>query len=101
MIMTIREFIKTADEDIDVYNNITDENGVAYCGTQLTEEGERQFAEVLDYEIEVDAIDGVANVICDDDTNVSWKHKVRVAMNMFWSMVGFCDVHDWDRWFYD
>lgn len=99
--MTIREFLASYTDDIDVYNNITDENGVAYCGTHLTSEGEREFAEVLDYEIEVDTEDDVANVICDDDASVSWQHKAKAAMDMFWSMAGYCNVYDWDKWFYN
>lgn len=97
--MTIREFLASYTDDIDVYNNITDENGVAYCGTQLTSEGEREFAEVLDYEIEVDTEDDVANVICDDDASVSWQHKAKAAMDMFWSMAGYCSINDYAKYF--
>ena len=42
--MTVREFIKR-DDDIDVYDDVCEELGIAFCGPlELTPEGEKQFS---------------------------------------------------------
>lgn len=104
--MTIREFIEMwADgthEDIDVYDNVCEELGIAYCGgTTLTKCGEREFAEVLNYKIEViepvTRYDSpVAIVDIDDD---DWEYKLRRAKNFFYSAAGYCKDSDYRKWF--
>lgn len=104
--MTVREFVEMwADgthDDIDVYDNVCEELGIAYCGgVTLTKCGEKQFAEVLDYEIEViepvTKYDSpVAIVDIDDD---GWEHKLRVAKNFFYSAAGYCKDSDYRKWF--
>ena len=42
MKMTIRKFLREMKNDIDVYNNVIDEDGIAYCPpVELTEDGEK------------------------------------------------------------
>ena len=51
--MKVRELLKM-DIDIDVYDNVTEELAVAFCGPmELTEAGIRRFGEVLDYWVEL------------------------------------------------
>lgn len=92
--MKIRDFIKM-DIDIDVYDNVCDGIGIAYCGPMsLTEEGEKQFAEVMDYGIEIQ--DDVAIVDTDHD---DWKHRLKKAKEFFYSIAGYCDADLYDKWF--
>lgn len=92
--MKIRDFIKM-DIDIDVYDNVCDGIGIAYCGPMsLTEEGEKQFAEVMDYDIEIQ--DDVAIVDTDHD---DWKHRLKKAKEFFYSIAGYCDADLYDKWF--
>lgn len=92
--MKIRDFIKM-DIDIDVYDNVCDGIGIAYCGPMsLTEEGEKQFAEVMDYDIEIQ--DDVAIVDIDRD---NWRHMLRKAKDFFYSVAGYCDADLFDKWF--
>lgn len=106
MKMTVREFIELwADgthEDIDVYDNVCEELGIAYVGGEtLTKCGEKHFAEVLGYEIDV--IEPrtryeypVAIVDIDGD---DWKHKLKVAKDFFYSAAGYCKDSDYRKWF--
>lgn len=89
--------------DIDVYDDVCEELAIAFCGPlKLTKEGEREFAEVLDYEIELatEAYGLTCAVVHVDDTDEKvWKRKLRKAKNFFYAAAGYCDCDDYDRWF--
>jgi len=92
--MKIREFIKQS-IDIDVYDNVCDGIGIAYCGPMsLTEEGEKQFADVLDYDIEFR--NDVA--IVDTDRH-DWKRRLRKAEEFFYAIAGYVDNDLFEKWF--
>lgn len=102
--MKIREFIKM-EIDIDVYDDVCEELGIAFCGPlELTEEGEKKFAEVMDYDIDVH-IDprrvyfDCAVVKCDDAEEKVWKRKLRKAKEFFDSAAGMCAWDDYEKWF--
>ena len=96
--MKIREFIKL-ERDIDVYDNVVEELGIAFCGPlELTEEGREHFAEVLDYDIEIYEGPRYSSAVIDIDTD-DWKHKLRKAKEFFYSAAGYCADEDWNRWF--
>lgn len=101
MKMTVKTFIETMTKDIDVYNNVIDGGGVAYCPPlYFTEEGLQEFQEVLQYQINVDEEDQTAWIICDDEEAViPWKIKVYKAEKLFWSMAGYCSEDDYNKWF--
>lgn len=101
MIMTVRRFIETMGKDIDVYNNVTDDEGVAYCPPMFfTKEGNEEFGDVLNYKIDVDEDNQCAEVICDDEEErISWQTKKKKAERLFWSMAGYCSEEDYDKWF--
>lgn len=99
--MTIRDLIQQ-EIDIDVYDDVCEELGIAFCGPQpLTPEGEKEFAEIMDYEIYINqhsygdlpaailAIDGL------DD----WKDRLRKAKKFFYAAAGYYPCDDYDRWF--
>lgn len=99
--MKIREFIKI-EKDIDVYDDVCEELGIAFCGPlELTAEGEKEFAEVMDYDITVESDGRYANatVHVDDHDEKTWKHKLRMAENFFYSAAGYCAVDDFQKWF--
>ena len=97
--MKIREFIKQ-DIDIDVYDNVCDGIGIAYCGPMaLTEEGEKQFADVLDYDIEVKTDSTGYEVAIVDTNHEDWKERFKKAKDFFYSIAGFVDADLFDKWF--
>ena len=96
--MTVRDLLKM-EIDVDVYDSICDEIAIAFCGAvKLTEEGETHFSEVLDYPVEFNR--DCSNVIVMlDETEGVWQKQLRKAKDFFWSLAGYCDADDYDRWF--
>lgn len=94
--MKVREFIK-GNTDIDVYDNVCEELGIACCRpVELTEDGEKEFADVLDYDIEEYDYTAVVNVDGDN-----WEEKLIRAKTFFEALAGYCTVGEWDRWIVD
>lgn len=101
--MKVRELIKQ-DIDIDVYDDVCEELGIAFCGAlELTEEGEREFADVIDYEVWINpcSYGGFpAAIVCiDDEDDEVWEHRLERAKLFFESAAGYCSVSDYDKWF--
>ena len=101
--MKVREFVeKWADwekPDVDVYDDVCEELGIAYCGGyKLTKEGEKEFKEVLEYEINPDEKHHIAIVHVDDKEGI-WQKKLKNAKRFFYAAAGYCDCDDYDRWF--
>ena len=83
--------------DIDVYDDVCEELGIAFCGPlSLTEEGARHFADVLEYEVDRDVNYAVVGVDAPGD---AWKERLRKAKEFFEAAAGYCRVEDYDRWF--
>lgn len=94
--MKVREFIKRED-DIDVYDDVCEELGIAFCGPlKLRAEGKREFADVLDYEIDVDEVYCCATVHVDGP---DWKSNLKRAKAFFYAAAGYCADDDYQRWF--
>lgn len=98
--MTVRDLI-AQEIDIDVYDDVCEELAIAFCGPmELTAEGEKEFAEVLDYDITIYNLSRsgyqVVSVHVDGD---DWKKKLRKAKKFFDSAAGYCDVDDYEKWF--
>lgn len=101
--MKVREFIEMwADgthNDVDVYDDVCEEIGIAYCGEiKLTEEGKKEFEEVLDYDIDVDEESNVAVIHVDDKEGI-WQKKLKKAKQFFYSAAGYCADEDYQKWF--
>ena len=99
--MTIRDLLGQ-EIDIDVYDDVCEELAIAFCGPlELTEEGEKEFSEVLDYEIYINqhSYYNLPAVIVNIEAFPDWKERLRKAKNFFWSAAGYCDFEDYDRWF--
>lgn len=87
--------------DIYVYDDVCEELEIALRGPmELTAEGEKEFAEVLDYDITIYNLSRggyqVVSVHVDGD---DWKKKLRKAKKFFDSAAGYCDVNDYEKWF--
>ena len=96
--MKIRDFIKQ-DIDIDVYDDYTSELNIAFVGPQaLTPEGEKYFADVLDYDIDYTPNDEWATVhIYGEDG--WWDQKLARAEFFFESAAGYCSEKEYNEWF--
>lgn len=88
--------------EVDVYDNYTEELAIAYCGTQLTEAGEKKYADVLEFEIE-SIQDNIAIIKIDNDTDPEeiTEKKLKKAIDMFNSMAGYCSQEKYDKYFID
>ena len=100
---TIEEFVKEWEngkhEDVDVYDNVCDEIGIAFCGqVRLTEEGKDHFKEVLTYNIKVDEDCQIAIVDVDAEEGV-WQKKLKKAKEFFHAAAGYCADDDYKKWF--
>lgn len=99
--MKVKDLIEMKTE-IDVYDNYTEELGVAYCGTQLTEAGKKKYADVLEFEIE-SIKDEVVVIAIDNGTDPEavTEKKLAKAMDMFYGMAGYCSTEKYDKYFID
>lgn len=99
---TVREFI-AQDVDMDVYDDVTDELGIAFVGPmELTDEGKEHFAQVLDLEMMVKEAPGFgtnAYVLIDGTDGNGWKKRLKQAKEFFEAAAGYCSADDYDRWF--
>lgn len=97
--------------NVDVYENIADLIGIAFCGeTSLTEEGKKHFSKALQFPIK--RIDKDMLVI---DTERYYNEKkidlskydfddkipsgVQNLIDLFWAVAGYCSVDDYSKWF--
>ena len=99
--MKVREFIQL-DEDIDVYDDVCEEIAIAFCGAQeLTDEGKEHFAEVLEYDIEIDrsGMFDTAVVHVDDEDDKVWKRKLKKAKEFFYGAAGYIEDSKYKKWF--
>lgn len=102
--MTVRDLLKM-EMDIDVYDDVCEEIAIAFCGPmELTEEGEKEFSEVMDYEIEILPAPagygcGCVIVKCDDPDEKVCERKLRKGREFFESIAGYCPADDYDKWF--
>ena len=101
--MKIKEFINLwADgehDDVDVYDNVCEELGIAFCGGYtLTEEGTEHFKDALELEIDVIERDCIAIVDVDDEEGI-WQKKLKKAKEFFYSIAGYCNDENFEKWF--
>lgn len=96
--MKVKDLIQM-DVDIDVYDNVCEELGIAFCGAlHLTEKGKRKFVDVLEYDVTLTNNGGYIVAIVDVDGE-NWKTKLRNAKEFFESAAGYCTTEEYDEWF--
>ena len=101
--MTVRELIEQ-DIDIDVYDDVCEALGIAFCGPQeLTEEGKDEFKDVMDYQVTINPNSygniPTAIIAVDDKDEAVWKHRLSRAKLFFEAAAGYCSVSDYEKWF--
>lgn len=99
--MKVKDFIKI-NADIDVYDDVCEEIAICFCGCQeLTEEGKKHFAEVLEYDMELDLSGDFATAIVkvDSDDDKVWRRKLRKAKEFFYSAAGYCSEENYEKYF--
>lgn len=98
--MSMRDFLQNVKNDIDVYNNVTDDEGICYCPPiKFTEAGEKHFSWTLDNVfLNVNEEDCYAEVICDEG-NYPWTLIKRKAFDLLYSIAGYCSSVNYDKWF--
>lgn len=95
--MSFMDFIER-DGEHDVYDDVCDGIGVCYCGgMKLTDEGKKEFAEILECELDVCDEESLATFLIDECKD--WKRKYKVAKAFFWSAAGYCVDDDFNKWF--
>lgn len=110
--MKVKDLFNTnIDLCVDVYENIADLIGIAFCGeTGLTEEGKKHFSKALQFPIK--RIDKDMLVI---DTEKYYNDKkinldkydfedkipagVQNLIDLFWGVAGYCSCEDYEKWF--
>ena len=100
--MTVKDLI-AQEIDIDVYDNVCEELGIAFCGPlELTDAGKAEFADVMEYKVELhNPRPNWTNAIVDvDDPDEDvFEHKLARAKLFFESAAGWCSVMDYKKWF--
>lgn len=97
--MKVKDLIKM-DIDVDVYDNVCDDIGIAFCGAlELTDAGKAKFEIALNLEVE-SLDDGVCIINVEDEFFPdNWKFNLRQAKDFFYSAAGYCSEADWNTWF--
>lgn len=96
--MTVGEFI-ALDVDMDVYDNVCEEIGIAKCGAySLTEEGMKKWSDVLEYNVQLYPNNDTAIVDVDGEEGI-WQERLARAKDFFYSLAGYCAYDDFDAWF--
>lgn len=100
--MTIRDLM-TYEQDIDVYSDTYDYDGWAICPPiLLTEEGEREWKDVLDMNVEVvtGGMLGTRALFNVGECDAKEEHRRTMrAYRFLESQAGYCSCEDYDRWF--
>ena len=99
--MTVKDFIKQ-DVDIDVYDDVCEELGIAFCGPlEISKTGERRFKDALALPIEIlsDRHGNPTVAVLKISERKDWEKALEAGKDFFESAAGYCAASDWDRWF--
>lgn len=110
--MTVKEMmerVRKDGNDVDFIDNYDERALCAYCGTKLTEEGEREFADAL--ALEIDEENTLYEGLFNDNLVKKYGEQVVVKCNtekdarclndLLKCMAGYCGEDDYDKWFSD
>lgn len=79
-------------------------DSIAYCGTRLTPEGRKHFAECLNLPMYEEDGHPTSCVISNDDADYdedNEESRLNLAWDMLYGMAGYCPSYLWDKWFFD
>ena len=86
--------------DVDVWDDYDESLGIAFCGAMLIKpEGLKEWADVLDYDIEVNLRCASAVLHVSVDNDVESEKRLARASRFFYSLAGYCADKDFERWF--
>ena len=86
----VKDFLESQKADIDVLDDYDERLDIAYCvGEKLSSQGEKEFADVLEMEMSLYTDAAVVHV--------KNEHEAQRAMEMFYTLSGFCGAGTYDR----
>ena len=96
----IRDFIHE-EVDIDVLDDYTEECYIAFCGPMwLTTEGEKEFADALDLEVEIKPHSDLVTILVDDPDEAKAERNLKAACHLFFALAGHdATEEEYERWF--
>lgn len=110
--MTVREIMERCrkdEADIDFIDDYDESAWCAYCGTELTEEGEKEFSFALNLPVNEESSyyyglfnsEIGARLKWDEQIIITCKNdkEVNALHDLLYSMSGYCSCDDYDRWF--
>lgn len=84
--------------DIDVYDDIEERVGIAFCGPKwLKEAGIEKFKDILDIEVEITGESALLLIEGEKDED----RKLDLAEEFFNSLAGYCTPEEYSLWFSD
>lgn len=103
--ITLRELlhsINVQNNDIDIYVDGID--GIAVCApVTLTDEGEREFADVMDMEVDGYTIIGDDKDYEDledvENDKTDYGGRLELAWQLLTGLAGYCSCANYDKWF--
>lgn len=92
----VKDFLFGIDSDFDVYDDYTEELGIAWCEVGLTDDGMKEFSDVLEYEAEMltEGWLGTRMIV-----HINSNKMLKKAKRFFESAAGYCSEEEWERWF--
>lgn len=87
--------------DLDVYSDCIDDCADCWCGTLLTERGERLYEDTLRLPAEVRVCFGSPAIMVYTDHLATYARSWIVAKKFFGDLAGYCSEEEWDLNFYD
>lgn len=94
--MTLREFIREVDADVDFYSDTTDRAGICLvAGVKLTKAGRAHFKRALDAHVVYMPDAHEAQVICGED----WRQVERDVFGFLMAAAGYVGDRDYVKWF--
>lgn len=93
--MKIKDILGKVD-NVDVYDDFTEELGVVYCGETLTVAGAEKFAEVLELDCSINGDNLIVEINKLDDGED--ERLLQLAIDMFESMAGLCSESDYKKY---
>lgn len=94
--MKIKDILGKID-NVDVYDDFTEELGIAYCATTLTSAGAEKFADVLELDCNING--DVVIVEIDKLSEGEDERMLQLAIEMFEGMAGSCSENDYEKYF--
>ena len=86
--------------DVDVYDDVCCDLGVAYCGTLLTKEGRTHFRSVMNLEVTLEQHPrhGYWEAVVHIDGE-GWERRLKKCQELFEGAAGYISEKEYHKWF--